>query len=172
MWSVFIVKFLISVRSLDGFSPSFSFFPFPCSSEIPWRRRRAVGAPASPGVLPCSPRSKSTGNQPPVFKAFPLFSPFCPSLWAFSSPQQFPLSLSSLGAFWDLCHLLLLCAKVKVHGVDDHSHEHHKSHQILSKDVELSMSCLEKWDTASGLTELVASLVFQKFWIFQFDFLH
>lgn len=35
------------------------------------------------------------------------------------------------------------------------------------------MSCLEeRWDTASGLTELVASLVFEKFGTCQFDFVH
>lgn len=53
-------------------------------SEIPWRGMRAVGVPASPCfsrrdplLHPLYPRSKSTGNQSPVFEAL-LFFPHLP----------------------------------------------------------------------------------------------
>lgn len=165
MWSVFIVKFLISVRSLDGFSP---IFFFPAALRYPGE---------GGGELSVLHGAKALGTSP-QFSKLSCFNPFCPSLWVFSSgaPQQFPLSLSSLrisaASFSCFQHCCTSSGMLKVHGVDDHSHEHHKSHQILSKDAELSMFWLEKWGTASGLTELVASVVFQKVWIFQFGLLH
>ncbi|KAF4802061.1 hypothetical protein TURU_029059 [Turdus rufiventris] len=56
------------------------------------------------------------------------------------SPPQFGICFAKIRAGY--------CAEVKAHGVD----ENHKIHQILSKDAALSTSCLEKWDTASGIT--------------------
>lgn len=160
MWSVFIVKFLISVRSLNGFSPF-----LPPSSEIPWRRMGAVGDPAShcftrhaPLLYPCSPWSKITGKQPEFLRLcwFFYLSSHSYRYSAHVCLGNSHCSLSFLGAFWDLvsppCCLLLLqpckhrhpwawaigaqpvgrCAQVKVH--NRHcwplTHAHRKAHPL------------------------------------------
>lgn len=106
MWSVFIVKFLISARSLDGFSPFF-FFLWD-TQERDESCRCPCLASRAPLLLPRHPQSKGTGNQPLVFQSLAAF-PHLPV------PIRIRLTSSSaiphqhlLGAFWALPSPLLL----------------------------------------------------------------
>lgn len=188
MWSVFIVKFLISARSLDGFSPFF----FPCSSQIPRRAMSAAGAPASPCFpLPRQPRSLAASLPSSEQTHWELTSSFC-SLAAFphlpvllgirlTSAQQFPPLPASPRCFLKspvrsmpplAATSGMLCKGATGSAGCSHHKEPPYTPGLANSGQGMQHSthhALGRSEVHSGFMGFVAALVFHKFLTIQFD---